>query len=215
MYELIILSQLMLQPAHGYRIASIINDIIGPYARISNGRLYPLLSKMEKSGLIDAVKDTPAVGQHSDRQLRTYKITDAGRERFHELMMDTTSNPGEYQKIFLQKVSALECLKPSERLRLIDHYINYCQAHVLHTTAEADDLVQRSPDWGPEWGLTRLKAVLDVMQHMVDQWQLELDWAKTLHERELARVESSDSAIHEDRRQSFRQTEENYSPEGD
>jgi len=215
MYELIILSQLMLQPAHGYLIASIINDIIGPYARISNGRLYPLLSKLEKSGLIDPVKDTPAVGRQSDRQLRTYKITEAGRKRFHELMMDTTSNPGEYQKIFLQKVSMLEILKPSERLRLIDHYINYCQAHLLHITAEADDLVQRSPDWGPEWGPTRFKAVLEVMQHMVDQWQVELDWAKSLRERELARVESSDSEILEERRRPFKQTEDNYSPEGD
>jgi DNA-binding PadR family transcriptional regulator len=214
MYELIILSQLMMQPAHGYMIASIINDMIGPYARISNGRLYPLLSKLEKSGLIDPVKDAPAC-QQSDRQLRTYKITEAGRRRFHELMMDTTSNPGEYQRIFLQKVSMLEFLKPSERLRLIDHYINYCQVHVLHITAEADDLVQRSPDWGPEWGPTRLKAVLVVMQHMVDQWQVELDWAKSLRERELARVESSDSAIHEDHRKSYRQTEDNYSPEGD
>ncbi len=57
MYELIILSQLMVQPAHGYMIAKIINDMIGPYARISNGRLYPLLSKLEKSGLIDPVKE--------------------------------------------------------------------------------------------------------------------------------------------------------------
>jgi DNA-binding PadR family transcriptional regulator len=215
MYELIILSQLMLWPAHGYMIASIINDMIGPYARISNGRLYPLLSKLEKSGLIDPFKDTHAVGLQGDRQLRTYKITEAGRKRFHELMMDTTSNPGEYQKIFLQKVSMLEFLKPSERLRLIDHYINYCQVHVMHLTAEADDLVQRSPDWGPDWGPTRLKAVLDVMQHMVDQWQVELDWAKTLRERELVRVESNDSAIHEDHRKSYRQTEDNYSPEGD
>lgn len=214
MYELIILSQLMLQPAHGYMIASIINDMIGPYARISNGRLYPLLSKLEKSGLIEPYTEAH-IGQLGDRQLRTYKITEAGRKRFHELMMDTTSNPGEYQKIFLQKVATLEFLKPSERLRLIDHYINYCQAHVMHMTAEADDLVQQSPDCGPDWGPARLKAVLDVMQHMVDQWQLELDWAITLRERELARVESSDSAIHEDRRQSFRQTEDNYIPEGD
>ncbi|HWZ19783.1 MAG TPA: hypothetical protein VNW73_13370, partial [Ktedonobacteraceae bacterium] len=114
-----------------------------------------------------------------------------------------------------QKVATLEFLKPSERLRLIDHYINYCQVHVMHITAEADDLVQRSLEWGPDWGPARLKAVLNVMQHMVDQWQLELDWAITLRERELARVESSDSAIHEDRRQSFRQTEDNYIPEGD
>jgi len=214
MYELIILSHLMLQPAHGYMIASIINDMIGPYARISNGRLYPLLAKMEKSGLIAPYTGAP-VGQQSDRQLRTYEITEAGRRRFHELMMDTNSNPGEYQKIFLQKVSMLELLKSSERLRLIDHYINYCQAHVLHIMAEADDLVQRSPDWGPEWGPTRLKAVLGVMQHMVDQWQVELDWGKALRERELARIESSDSGIFEERKRSFIQTEDNYSPEGD
>src|SRR5436305_6862968 len=182
MYELIILSHLMLHPAHGYMIASIINDMIGPYARISNGRLYPLLSKMEKSGLIAPYTEAPT-GQQSDRQLRKYEITEAGRKRFYELMMDTTSNPGEYQKIFLQKVSMLEFLKPSERLRILDHYINYCQAHLLHITAEADDLVQQAPAWGPEWGAMRFKAVLDVMQHMVDQWQVELDWAKTLRER--------------------------------
>jgi DNA-binding PadR family transcriptional regulator len=214
MYELIILSQLMLQPAHGYLIASIINDMIGPYARISNGRLYPLLSKLEKSGLIAPYTETPA-GQQSDRQLRTYEITEAGRKRFHELMMDTTSNPGEYHKIFLQKVAMLEFLKPSERLRLIDHYINYCQAHVLHITAEADDLVQQSPNWGPDWGPTRFKAVLDVMQHMIDQWQLELDWARGLHERELARIESSDAGTLEERRKSYIQIEDTYSPEGD
>jgi DNA-binding PadR family transcriptional regulator len=214
MYELIILSHLMRQPAHGYMIASIINDMIGPYARISNGRLYPLLAKLGKTGLIAPYNETPA-GQQSDRQLRTYEITEAGRKRFHELMMDTTSNPGEYQKIFLQKVSMLEFVKSSERLRLIDHYINYCQAHVLHITAEADDFVQQSPRWGPEWSLSRLKAVLEVMQHVIDQWQLELNWAKGLHERELARIESSDSEILDDSRKSFKRTEDSYSPVGD
>jgi DNA-binding PadR family transcriptional regulator len=214
MYELIILSQLMLQPAHGYMIASIINDMIGPYARISNGRLYPLLSKLEKSGLIAPYTEEPA-GQQSDRQLRSYVITEAGRKRFHELMMDTTSNPGEYQKIFLQKASMLEFLKSSERLRLIDHYINYCQVHILHITAEADDLAQRAPDWGPEWGPAHLKAILDVMQHMVDQWQVELNWAKALHERELARIESNDSAILEERGKLHIRTEDTYSPEGE
>jgi hypothetical protein len=86
---------------------------------------------------------------------------------------------------------------------------------LLHITAEADDLVQRSPDWGPEWGPSRLRAVLDVMQHMVDQWHVELDWAKALRERELARVESSDAGILEESRKSFIQTEDNYRQEGD
>ena len=52
MYELIILSLLMHQPLHGYLIAKITNDMIGPWAKISNGTLYPLLTRLEKAGLI-------------------------------------------------------------------------------------------------------------------------------------------------------------------
>jgi DNA-binding PadR family transcriptional regulator len=107
MYELIILSQLMRHPAHGYLIARIINDMIGPYARISNGRLYPLLSKLEQSRLI-VPYDEGSAGRQGDRQLRAYKITEDGQRRFHELMMDTTSNPGDYQKLFLHKAPLLD-----------------------------------------------------------------------------------------------------------
>ncbi len=73
MYEFIILSQLMHGPAHGYLIAKIINDMIGPYARISYGRLYPLLAKLEQNGLITAEKAVPS-GQPGDRQLRIYTL---------------------------------------------------------------------------------------------------------------------------------------------
>ena len=43
MYELIILSLLMREPIHGYRISKIISDIIGPIAKVSHGWLYPCL----------------------------------------------------------------------------------------------------------------------------------------------------------------------------
>ena len=185
MYELLILSILMRGTAHGYLIASIINDIIGPYARLSNGRLYPLLSKLKELGMIVAIKKT-GKNVKGDRNLRGYEITDAGRERFHELMMDTTSNPGEYRQIFLQKVSVLRFLKPAERLYLIDHYINYCQAHILHLTAEREDLVAHK---GFELGPVHLSSTLNVMQHLIDQWQLELDWARSLREQELSQAE--------------------------
>jgi len=194
MYELIILSHLMRYNAHGYLIAKIINDMIGPYARVSNGRLYPLLSKLEGAGLI-AVDTETAAEQQGDRQLRTYKITEAGRRRFHELMMDTTSNPGEYQKLFPLKAHVFEFLKPVERLRLIDHYINYCQAHVLHLMAEADDLVREVADHVPPWSPARLDAVLNVMQHMIDQWQLELDWAKNLREKEVTEAKQAENVM--------------------
>lgn len=184
MYELIILGQLMRSPAHGYLIASIINDIIGPYARISNGRLYPLLASLEKAGLIEPYID---VSQQSlgNRQYRSYQITEAGRKRFRELMMNTTSSPGEYQKLFTQKVAYLNFLKVADRLRLIDHYINYCQVHLNHLDAEAEEVAHESASWNipgePYW----VQDILDVMEHMSEQWKLELEWAKSLREKTL------------------------------
>jgi DNA-binding PadR family transcriptional regulator len=99
MYEIMVLAVLMQGQGHGYLIAKIINDIIGPYARVSSGRLYPLLAKLEQSSLITTV-DEPVSRQQGNRQLHIYKITDAGRLRFRALMEDISSNPGEYRELF-------------------------------------------------------------------------------------------------------------------
>ena len=193
MYELTILAQLMRQPAHGYLIAGIINDMIGPYAHVSNGRLYPVLAKLEKSGLIML-----RVGeQKGDRQLRSFAITEAGRKRFHELMMDTTSNPGEYEKVFKQKAAYFMFLNPAERLRLIDHYSNYCQAHIRHLTAEAEDMSRDYMNWGTSEEETEIngrfiKDVLNVMQHDVAQWEQELLWVRSLRENENTAIQIAD-----------------------
>lgn len=190
MYELIILSLLMRWPAHGYLITKIINDMIGPYAKLSNGRLYPLLAKLEVAGLIVANDET--VKTHKgERRVRSYKITEDGRKRFHDLMLDTTSNPGEYQKLFLQKVPVLEFLKPTERLYLVDHYINYCQAHVLHLTAEAEALV-REVNAKAFMSSSQLETTVNVMQHVADQWHLDLEWARSLREKEVAQSKAKE-----------------------
>ncbi len=181
MYELIILCRLMVAPSHGYLIAQILNDIIGPYARVSNGRLYPLLAKLQEEGMIVAYEEADRL-KRGERQVRSYRITEQGRKRWHDLMMDTTSNPGEYQKFFLQKASYLSYLSPQERMQVIDHYVNYCQAHVLHLKAQAEDLMQLPAE---VWERENLHAVPDTIAHVVAQWQLELDWANRLRKREL------------------------------
>ncbi len=182
MYELIILSLLMRHPAHGYLISKIINDIIGPYAKISNGRLYPLLAKLEKAGLIMFETGKEAVNPPEyARPLHTYQITEAGRQRFHQLMMDITSNPGEYQKLFAQKVAYFDLLSTADRLRLIDHYLTYCHTHILHLTAEAQDMITNQAEYKKH--SSQLNAIVEVMHHLIDQWQLELAWAKHLREK--------------------------------
>jgi DNA-binding PadR family transcriptional regulator len=197
MYEFIILSQLMHGPAHGYLIAKIINDMIGPSARISYGRLYPLLAKLEQNGLI-AAERAAASGQQGDRQLRIYTITEAGRVRFKVLMSDTGSSPGEYQKLFAYKVTAFGFITPAERLRLIDHYINYCQAHVFHLQTEAEvqvrqvgmveDMAREAPEMAhaiPQVDSYSIETIVNVIQHTIEEWQLELEWARSLREREV------------------------------
>ena len=197
MYEFLILSQLMKSSAHGYLIASIINDIIGPYARVSHGRLYPLLAKMEQAGLI-AVRTEPASAPPGDRQLRVYEITEAGRKRFRALILDTTLNPGEYQKLFSLKVGDFAFLTPVERLRLIDHYMHYCQAHIIHLTMQMEEVLQESSAWWPEMDAAskreHIERVIRIMQHYLDQWQLEYDWARGLREKEMDQAHPQDPA---------------------
>jgi DNA-binding PadR family transcriptional regulator len=187
MYELIILSLLMRWPLHGYMIAKITNDMIGPLAKISNGTLYPLLTKLEQAELIATVLDSGH--QHGERQLRSFQITELGRKRFHALMMDTTSNPGEYQKFFRYKVVHISLLSPEERLYLIDHYSNYCQAHTLHLRTEARNLVQENAE-SHFMSPAQLEATLDTMQHMANQWEAELEWVRRLRDKELARSQA-------------------------
>jgi DNA-binding PadR family transcriptional regulator len=188
MYELIILSLLMYSPLHGYLIAKITNDMIGPWAKVSNGTLYPLLAKLEKMGLIAVVSPAQEHEQERDRQSRSFVITELGRKRFHHIMMDTTSNPGEYQKFFRLKVPCMQLLQPSERLYLYDHYINYCQTHVLHMKAEANDMIEESAgqDYMPP---RRLEGILEVLNRLREEWQAEMNWALHLRQQEVTHIE--------------------------
>ena len=186
MYELIVLTLLSRHPMHGYLIASVINDMIGPYARISNGRLYPLLAKLQEEGLIvPQAAPESAAGRHQ----RSYAITESGRLRFHQLMLDTTSNPGDYDRIFWLKVPYLDALQLHERLYLVDHYITYCQTHIFHLTGEAESLKRDMVDhtyMSPE----QLAATLLVIRHVIGTWQISADDARGLRERIVAEAEA-------------------------
>lgn len=185
MYELMILSLLVRFPMHGYLIAKIINDVLGPFAKISNGTFYPLLNRLEQAKLIAAV-DEDGDQQPGDHRARTFTITEEGRRRLHQLLLDTSSNQGDYQKVFHYKVGYLYLLKPRERLHLLNHYINYCQAQILYYKAEAEDFIH---EHGRPVPPSFVENVLDVMRHKADLWQRELEWVQQVRARESARIE--------------------------
>lgn len=188
MYELMVLSLLMRGPRHGYSIAKVMNDVIGPVMKVSHGSLYPKLRKLEEDGLITTSErsDEEEV-QGGARQVRVYAITGEGRRRFHELMMDTSANPGEYSRLFWQKACYLDCLHPAERLELIDHYLNYCQMHLLHLKAVTKNVVESKAHYH-EMDLPQLELTLHALRRASGQWQVEVDYTTSLREKVLAKI---------------------------
>jgi hypothetical protein len=107
-------------------------------------------------------------------------------------MMDTSSNLGDYQKVFRYKFGYMDHLQPEERLLLLNHYMNYCQTSIPHLQREMDGLVHElahrpSPAY--------LKNLLEVMRHIVGQWEAELDWARRMREREVAPEDATGSGL--------------------
>lgn len=74
-------------PLHGYELRRRICELDGPGSRLSEGSLYPALARLEKAGLV--TRGAPSTG--GGRTRRPVAITEAGRERLHELLR----SPGE------------------------------------------------------------------------------------------------------------------------
>jgi DNA-binding PadR family transcriptional regulator len=172
----------MRSPLHGYLIVKITNDMIGPWAKISSGTLYPLLTRMERTGFIAVVQSNNA-STPAERQTRTFMITEEGRKRFHQVMMDMSSNLGDYQHIFRYKLAFFYLLESQERLLLFNHYINYCQTYILHLQTERANLAHELAGQGDQ---PFLGNVVKVMEHVEHQMQEELLWVKILRDEELA-----------------------------
>lgn len=184
-YELVVLGTLMEGPFHGYLIAKIVQNILGPYGKMSAGRLYPLLAKLEAAGIVQAESEggvASSPGQRSHVPSRGYQITDAGRARFHELMLNTTSYLGDYQKLFLQKVTYFSSLSPTDRRHLIDHYRGYCQELIDYGTAQARAVaaLETGAPTGISMSEGRRRDLLTAMDHKIEQHRQELAWANAL-----------------------------------
>jgi DNA-binding MarR family transcriptional regulator len=153
--------------------------------------LSTILKKLEQTGLI-TTSPQERDATKSDRHLRTFIITEEGRKRFHQVMMDTSSNLGDYQKFFHYKMGFLDLLRPDERLLLMNHYLNYCQITILYIQSEMDGLVHELASHPtPEF----LANLLRVMKHIVQQWQAEFDWMRSVREQELEKMETPHSTV--------------------
>jgi hypothetical protein len=130
------------------------------------------IDQIEQAGFI-APADPAQVPFSTDRPSRVFALTLAGRERFYQLMMDTTSNQGPYQRLFRIKALHLEYVSPEDQLSLVDHYVSYCQMGLRYQKAEAQDFVT-SPIKQRSVSSSYSPVARDLMDLVIRQWQLEL-----------------------------------------
>lgn len=66
--------------SYGYAILKRVRDLSGGELKWTDGMLYPVLHRLERSGLIEARWDQADSG----RRRKYYRVTDAGREQLAE-----------------------------------------------------------------------------------------------------------------------------------
>jgi PadR family transcriptional regulator PadR len=76
--ELLILKALSRGPAHGYGVASWIEQATDDALRVEEGSLYPALHRMERKGWIEAEWGF----SENNRKAKYYRLTSGGRAAF-------------------------------------------------------------------------------------------------------------------------------------
>ena len=78
--EMLILKTLALEPMHGYGIAQRIEQISKGVFRVNAGSLFPALTRMERSGRINAEWRAT----ENNRRAKYYVLTETGRKAFKD-----------------------------------------------------------------------------------------------------------------------------------
>jgi DNA-binding PadR family transcriptional regulator len=93
--EFAILGLLHEAPMHGYELRKRLHDLLGTLRAFSYGSLYPTLRRLLRGGLIaeespESDVEDRAARTWGRRAKRVYKLTAEGKERFAQLLADTS-----------------------------------------------------------------------------------------------------------------------------
>src|SRR5579863_4577132 len=199
MLELAILGLLEGQAMHGYEIRKRLRDELGQLSNVSFGSLYPALSRLERSGAVEATEDTarstppvPMTGSLSGeraalrarrsntglgrRSRKVYRITDEGRRQFAELLDSERAGGNDDARNFSLRLAFARYLPPHARLRLLERR----RGQLFQRLAEA-----RTAAAAAEGRLDTYARAL--MEHTTESTERDIAWLDRLIEAERSR----------------------------
>lgn len=177
MYELFILGELMTGEKHGYMLQDVLNNAVGLGRKISSGTLYPLLSRMTESGWINLRVEEETSG---GRTKKIYEITEAGRDRFQQLMAQPLDSilDAETQSTFRFKMVYFQYVDKEVRLACLKQYLKLVETSFEHVSRLESYLLSKKPE--PEKQRVQLLRVFD---HRKRLGLVEMEWVREEIER--------------------------------
>jgi len=152
MLDLALLGLLEEGPQHGYELRKRLRTQLGLLANVSFGSIYPALSRLEKSGAVEAVEGPPALamspatgsltgewaairarrraGPRGRRSRKVYRITPVGRQFFLTLLTDASSDDA---RSFSLRLSLARHMASEERLALLERRRSQLVAQLRET----------------------------------------------------------------------------------
>jgi DNA-binding PadR family transcriptional regulator len=194
MLDMAILGLLEERDLHGYEIRRQLRDHLGLLANVSFGSIYPALTRLEKAGAVVTTEDPAATrantprpapptgslsgelavlrsrrhpGGRGRRGKKVYRITDAGRQQFAELLAD--GGAPDDARSFSLRLAFARHLAPAARLSLLERR----RAQLVQRLADAESA---GTDLDP--------YARSVVQHTVDGIVRDIGWLERLIEGE-------------------------------
>lgn len=164
MYDLFVLGQLMDESMSGYLMRQILQQIVGRQRKISFGMIYPLFKRLNEAGYITL--DDQAEGGKRSKKVAT--ITDRGRTRFKELMMQKVPLNPNVEFTYSVKFRNFHQIEPELRREILNEYKNYLLENQKSLSQQIVDMKEtpisvpdlRNAQWVISLKQVKMKAAL-------------------------------------------------------
>lgn len=178
MYELLILSMLTSRDMSGYKLGRVLSSTLVPRRDVSNGVMYPLLSKLANAGYIELTE------HHEDpRNKKMAHLTEKGAKRFQELMKKEIPDDSKRESMYRFKFRGMSAISHNEQLKILTDYKNDVQSD-LNVFQEVkihlkDKLIRGASNYDSlVWGTKSLDLSIQICQtklQWVQQRELEIN----------------------------------------
>jgi len=155
--EPIILAVLASGPAHGYDIHALLVRRLGRLWTLKPGRIYALLTGLEKRGLVDHVR----VRQADRPDKKVFGLTEPGRRVVEAWCVSPVEHIRQLRLEFLAKLHFIGQVRPAGRRELVEAQVKVCAEKVFQLQQRAEAAEDSAERLTFSFRLAMARAALD------------------------------------------------------